>query len=495
MLPRCYSIVGDSNVKRHMNPSNCQDRPLMAGCQVIPCTKISILSEALKSVRKESNACILSCISNFLTASDDAGSSVAFRVEPIMTEFLSAINDSAQNNPDRFYLVAPPMYRRTPLWYRDGISEILTKFSTVMKAREPNVHLMSSFSTPELVDDGVHLTPYSGMEFVLHLFRGSESLIESLGLSLTEVASKGQEVSRVLEDRVVALEQDHRRLNSVHELKTAEDSELFDMHENIRFESWFVIAGLAKLPDMSPREWQERAKSDVSAAIQVLIKREVPIIVVQNITGKGKDAINTYNVQLKKVEDSKEIRDTFGVFFVGERGSDGKQPDGRPPALKHLSIRSRVTPATLTRIAILKVLGRRYLASNKGAKVQVISYEPRPILKLTPPAGGEDTRVKSFSYIQAIKSLPTNFSVEEREIILKSLSPKLHGQVRSIFSVISDDMVKKRVWKAPPAASGGSSGVVSSKAGGSGSRSASGSRTHKRGASASPSGAPEKHRK
>ena len=130
MLPRCYSIVGDSNVKRHMNPSNCQDRPLMAGCQVIPCTKISILSEALKSVRKESNACILSCISNFLTASDDAGSSVAFRVEPIMTEFLSAINDSAQNNPDRFYLVAPPMYRRSPLWYRDGISEILTKFST-----------------------------------------------------------------------------------------------------------------------------------------------------------------------------------------------------------------------------------------------------------------------------------------------------------------------------------------------------------------------------
>ena len=125
----------------------------MAGCQVIPCTKISILSEALKSVRKESNACILSCISNFLTASDDAGSSVAFRVEPIMTEFLSAINDSAQNNPDRFYLVAPPMYRRSPLWYRDGISEILTKFSTVMKARDRNVHLMSSFSTPELVDD------------------------------------------------------------------------------------------------------------------------------------------------------------------------------------------------------------------------------------------------------------------------------------------------------------------------------------------------------
>ena len=40
-------------------------------------------------------------------------------------------------------------------------------------------------------------------------------------------------------------------------------------------------------------------------------------------------------------------------------------------------------------------------------------------------------------------------ALKEREIILKSLSPKLTGKVRAIFSVISDDIVKKRVWKAP----------------------------------------------
>ena len=493
MLPRCYSIVGDSNVRRHMNPSNCQDRPLMSGCQVIPCTKLSILVEAMKSIREESTVCVVACLSNFLTSSEDAGSSISFRVEPVLLEFLSNLNSYSQDHPGRYFLVAPPMYRKTPLWYRDGIAEVLLKFSSVMKGRNDNIHLLPSFSSPELIDDGVHLTPYSGMEFVLHLFRSSESLIESLGSSIEEVASRNQEVTRALEDRVVALEQDHRRLNISHEMKTAEDAELLDYHENIRLESWFVIAGLDRLPDMSTREWQEKVKLDVSGAISVLIKREVPIIVVQNSTGKGKNAINTYNVQLKNVADSKEIRDTFGAFFLG-----GK--DDRPPALKPLSIRNRVTPATSTRITILKVLGQRYLDSNPGAKIKVVSYEPRPLLKLVPPSDASDRRVQTFNFIQAIKLLPTNFSEEERAVIIKSVSPKLSGKVRATFSVISDDMIKKRVWKAPPptTTTEAEAGGENSGSGGSGSSrsssSRSSSRSGKRGASP-PSGSREKQKK
>ena len=485
MLPRCYSVLGDSNVLRHMNPSNCQDRPLMSGCQVVPCTKLSILAEALKSVREESNVCILACVSNFLSSSEDTGSSISSRVEPVLLELLAILNAISSEQPSRYFLLAPPMYRKTPLWYRDGISEMLLKFSTIMTERNCNIHLMSSFASPEFIDDGVHLTPYSGMEFVLHLFRSSEVLIESLGQPFSEVSIQNREATRAIEDRVVALEQDHRRLNLSHELKSAEDSELFDFHENMRLEYWFQIAGLAKLPDMSPREWQEKAKLDVSGAIALVINREVPIIVVQNSTGKGKNAINTYNVQLKSLEDSKEIRDVFGSFFIGN-------VDKRPPSLKPLSIRNRVTPATPTRVAILKVLGRRYLAANEGAKVQTIGYEPRPLLKLTPPAGASDRRVRSFNYIEAIKNLPTNFNAEEREIILKSLSPKLTGKVRAIFSVISDDMVKKRVWKAPTS----SEAAPSTGANSQGIGRSSSSRSHKRGPSPSgSSGAPEKHRK
>ena len=499
MAVRCYSIVGDSNVKRHMNPSNCQDRPLMSGCQLIPCTKMAILCEALKSVRKESNAVILACITNCLTSSEETGSSISSRVEPILFEFLATVSAFADDHQDVLVLVAPPMYRKTPLWYRDGIAEILLKFSSIMKNRRCSVHLLPSFATPELIDDGVHLTPYSGMEFVLHLFRSSETLIESLSATIDEIVLTNQETTRAIEDRVVALEQDHRRLNVSHELKTAEDAELLDVHENIRLENWFVIAGLARLPDLSTREWQERAKADVSGVLTIVLKRDAPIIVVQNITGKGKNAINTYNVQLKNVEDSREVRDTFGLFFLG-----GK--DTRPPSLKHLSIRNRVTPATSTRIAIMKVLGQRYLASNPGSKVKVINYEPRPTLKLTPPSDASDRRVKNFNFIQAIQNLPTNFTADELDIILKKVSPKLFGRVRALFSVISDDMIKKRVWKTPddagtkPDASqeAGSGSSGSNKSGSSGSNrsgSSGSNRSNKRGATSSPSGGPKKQSK
>ena len=32
---RCVSIIGDSNIKRHMSTNNCRDRPLMSGAQIV----------------------------------------------------------------------------------------------------------------------------------------------------------------------------------------------------------------------------------------------------------------------------------------------------------------------------------------------------------------------------------------------------------------------------------------------------------------------------
>ena len=436
-VARCFSILGDSNVQRHMNPTNCRDRPLMSSCQVVPCGRLSLLAESLRSVKAETTVCILACVTNFLTASEDAGGSVGFRVEPVLLEMLAVLGAAAGAFPDRAYLVAPPMYRHSPLWYRDGLPEVLNKFSGVMKTRPANVHLMSSFATPELISDGVHLTPYSGLEFVLHLFDNAGSVLDAVQASPTELASMATESSSVLEDRMMAIEMDHHRLSKGVESKTAEDSEKFDYQENLRMEDWFVISGLKRLPEgLSPRDWQVRAKADVASVLKTLMSRDIPIIVVKNNTGKAKDAPTTYNVQLEKLEDSKAVRTKFGSFFIG----GGKKPE----AFKSISINNRVTAETLVRVAILKVLGARYLASNEGAKAQVIKYEARPILKLTPPEGAENPRVQSYDYIQAIKMLPTNFTEEEREVILKRVSHKLLGKLRSLFTVISDDMVKKK---------------------------------------------------
>ena len=492
-VSRCFSIIGDSNIKRHMNPTNCRDRPLMSACQIIPSGKMSMMSECLRSVRPESNVCIIACVTNFLTGSEDTGGSVGFRVEPVLMEFASIVAESCQTNPDRAFIVLPPMYRRSPLWYRDGLSEILLKFSGVMKSRAENLHLMSSFPTPELLDDGVHLTPYSGLEFVLYVFDQAGALLDNLESGPSEARSV--EASRVLEDLMVALGQDHHRLSIGVESKTCEDSEMFDYQENIRMESWIVVAGLRRLPEgLSPRDWQVQAKADVSGTLKVLMSRDVPIVVVKNGTGKGKDAITTYNVELKKLEDSKEVRDKFGSFFIGGGNLC-------PPDLKGISIRNRVTPATHTRYNILKVLAERYRKSNPGSKVKVIGFESRPLIKLIPPEGASDSRVMTYDFIQAIKNLPTNFTPEERDFIVNRVSTKCYGKMRALFQVISDDMLKRK--SRPPAAEGsgskdgqgtsGSSGKSgkSGNAGGSGSK----SRTQKRGATSPASGTSEKQKK
>ena len=168
-----------------------------------------------------------------------------------------------------------------------------------------------------------------------------------------------------------------------------------------------------------------------------LLQKELPISYVQNNTGRHKDAKAKYFVQMRSLGDSKLIRDTFGSFFIGG--------EHRPDSLKHVSIRNRVTPATLVRVAILRVYAERYLTANPGAKVQVKGYEPRPMLKLTPPqSASSDSRVQVYNFVQAVRSLPSNFNASEQEKILREVSPKLYGKLRPLFVVISDDMVKKR---------------------------------------------------
>ena len=129
------------------------------------------------------------------------------------------------------------------------------------------------------------------------------------------------------------------------------------------------------------------------------------------------------------------------------------------------------------------------------------------MIKITPAASATDRRVMTFNYVEAVKKLPCSFDPTEIDPIISRINPKLLGQIRSIFIVITDDQFKKKMPKASGApepsagAQGGASGndsesetapevsvaPVSTQA--SGSRSA---RGEKRGASPSASTAPAK---
>ena len=382
---RVFSLLGDSNVRRHITKTTCRASPAVKGAQVISCGALEIFAESLRSVRAESNTVILSCVTNFITSTADGPSmAVSQRVEPVLQDVHEELVAACLASPDREYFISPPMYRTSPVWYRDGLPEILTLFSQFISAERPqNLHVLPSFPTPEFEADGVHLTIYSALQFVLHLFDSAQEMLDSQSLSTPEIITRANEATRVLEDRVMILEQDHRRLNRVVESNIALDSELADFRANERSEDCFVVAGLPAInSDLSGKDWQVQAIKDVQKVISALMGKELPILYVKNSTKRYKDAEVTYTVKMQEVSDSKVIRRKYGSFFIGiHEGSREKRPEG---ILRQVSIKNFVTPETNTRISILKLLGKKYQSANKGSKVQVIGYEPRPVIKITP---------------------------------------------------------------------------------------------------------------
>jgi hypothetical protein len=273
-----------------MNPTNVRDRPLMSAAQVIFCTKLAIFVQSLRSIKVEATVCILSCITNFLVDSSDSSSSASIRVGQAMDDFFDRFVEYCLANPSRKYFVCPPMYRSTPLWYRDGLSEILTRFSTSFAkaaVRSSNLYAMPGFPSPSLEKDGVHLTAYSGLEFVLHLFDSARVLLGTI--SSGEVRQNHVcESARSLGDRMIAIEQDHKRLVSAFDLKFAIDAELACFRTNERNEDSFIITGLNRVRDgLNGREWQAAAQAEVRRVLGHLALDFNPhIIVVHNVTGR-----------------------------------------------------------------------------------------------------------------------------------------------------------------------------------------------------------------
>ena len=232
-----FTVVGDSNVRRHMNNANCRT-PAMSSAEVKTCGRLDLLAETLRSIRPETTACILSCVTNFIADSPVSSDSVSLRIEPVLLEFRDLLYDYCQEQPDRYWLLAPPMYRTSPVWLLDGLGEVMTKFSEVMRQDRPrNLLMLLSFPHASLESDGVHLSAYSGFQFVAHLFDSAEAVINrhKKPPSTQQQSEIQSESIRILEDRVTVIEQDHKRLNKSVEMKSAVQAESADFAENSRF--------------------------------------------------------------------------------------------------------------------------------------------------------------------------------------------------------------------------------------------------------------------
>jgi hypothetical protein len=63
-------------------------------------------------------------------------------------------------------------------------------------------------------------------------------------------------------------------------------------------------------------------------------------------------------------------------------------------------------------------------------------------LKITPPSGASDARVKTYNFIEAVQKLRSDLSEEDMSSIVKQIGGKFPGRVRSLFVILDDDKIK-----------------------------------------------------
>ena len=344
---------------------------------------------------------------------------------------------------DRSYIffqvfVAPPLYRPKPHWYHQGLVQIASRFSAVFSTNAPrNLKLLPSFSCQDLMPDGRHLTPVAGLHYVLHLFDQSEQLLSRSTATADSQLIHVQEQVRHHEDRMSYLENRHAGMQVQANSKAASDAEFDDWMQNRNDESWIVIQGLPRLSGVTRQEWPEAAKRQVFDSIKLVlnvnrVRLDFEILHVSNPFTLTTSGPTTYNVRLDSVYTAKRIRELFSGFHRFH------QPIPKPPALKGVSYRNKITLETKIRIAIMRQLGTRYKDANKGASFKVRGYDPRPLLLTMPPRGSSE-RPRTYNFIQAVTTLPAAFDDDNLVMIYQIIGDRFRGKLRSLFVVLNDD--------------------------------------------------------
>ena len=74
----------------------------MADAQVSICGRMEAFAEVLRQMRAETTVCLIACLTNFITSSNEsASSSPSLRVDPILREFREVLMDFCQEQPER----------------------------------------------------------------------------------------------------------------------------------------------------------------------------------------------------------------------------------------------------------------------------------------------------------------------------------------------------------------------------------------------------------
>ena len=218
-------------------------------------------------------------------------------------------------------MLTPPLFRAQPHWYNKGLSEVAVRFSSTFPVvgRPPNLHILPSFSSQDLMPDGIFLTPVSGLHYVIHIFDQACSILDLAPMDAEVKISSVQEAVRHHDDRLAYLENRHGSLSAHHDLKQAVHAEFSDWMLNKSEEDWVTITGLPRL-SCGRREWPDAARKQVNKLVQQVLdinqaNLEGRILFVNNPIPHRTTGMTVYNVQLSSLEAAKGLRGLFSGFF------------------------------------------------------------------------------------------------------------------------------------------------------------------------------------
>jgi len=383
-MSEVLSIVGDSNVNRHLNHAKAahpSDHSLRQSHLITAFNAEQLLS-SLTGQNEHRRFVVIAALTNPITnlvfiGGDQLIIDVRLFLQQVSSWIQQGRNFDDGTNSSVFIL--PPQFRRYPSWYRQFYTNILAIFEDAFRAPSNNVWILPPFMDPEFEADGIHYTPASGLLYVQHLVHSTHLILES--------PSKPDPVAQSHSSQLQGVRYDISELRFSQMLINAKQEEETDGRLNTEAENQFVIAGLKIARSNS---WQERQSSFVNATKELLV-RFCPSLAAVSI---------------------KFCR----VITASPR----------------LFLNARV------RCAVLKAYASAYLRENPQGQASVSSFTSRPHFTYRP---SKTVRQISLTYCETVLCdelpEPTSSDVEQAYRIAGTRQYK--GKLRETFLLLNDD--------------------------------------------------------
>jgi len=173
-MTEVISIIGDSNVNRHLDSAkaaNPSDHCLRQSHLIVAFNAVQLQS-SLAGQNEHRNVVVLAALTNPITNFTFlGGGQLIIDARLLLQQVCSWIQQgrSADDGTNHTVLILPPQFHLHPSWYCQYYTTIKAIFEEVFVAPGPNIWIHPPLMYPEFEDDGFHYTPTSGHLYVHHL--------------------------------------------------------------------------------------------------------------------------------------------------------------------------------------------------------------------------------------------------------------------------------------------------------------------------------------